>query len=88
MRRSLNGSVLWQYRADHPATALDTDGDTVFVGFNSGVLTALDADDGSVRRHTELEVDGAPTAALSLGVAPKGHLLIGTVDGRILEFPP
>lgn len=88
VRRSLNGSVQWQYRTDHPATALDADGDTVYVAYNSGDLTALDANDGSVRWHTELKVDGAPTTALSLAVAPQGHLLIGTVDGRILECPP
>ncbi|MFG3318177.1 PQQ-binding-like beta-propeller repeat protein [Streptomyces sp. NPDC048171] len=85
VRRSLNGSVQWQYRTDHPATALDTDGDSVYVAYNSGVLTALDAGDGSVRWHMELKVDGAPTTALSLAVAPQGHLLIGTVDGRILD---
>ncbi|MER5985746.1 PQQ-binding-like beta-propeller repeat protein [Streptomyces sp. NPDC001787] len=87
VRRSLNGSVQWQHRTDHPATALDTDGDTIYVADNSGALTALDAADGSVRWHTELEVEGAPTTALSLAVAPQGHLLIGTVDGRILECP-
>ncbi|MFD5782207.1 PQQ-binding-like beta-propeller repeat protein [Streptomyces sp. NPDC126933] len=85
VRRSLNGAVQWQYRTDHPATALDTDGDAVYVADNSGALTALDADNGSVRWHIELEVDGAPTTALSLAVAPQGHLLVGTVDGRILE---
>lgn len=88
VRRSVNGAVRWQHRTDHPATALDTDGDTVYVAYNSGALTALDADDGTVRWHTELEVDGALTTALSLAVAPQGHLLIGTVDGRILECPP
>ncbi|MCX5129281.1 PQQ-binding-like beta-propeller repeat protein [Streptomyces sp. NBC_00347] len=87
VRRSLDGSVQWQHRTDHPATALDTDGDTVYAAYNSGALTALDAEDGSVRWHTELEVEGAPTTALSLAVTPQGHLLIGTVDGRILEFP-
>ncbi|MEK9522390.1 PQQ-binding-like beta-propeller repeat protein [Streptomyces venezuelae] len=78
----------WQHRADHPATALDTDGDTVYVADNSGALTALDAADGSVRWNTRLEAGGAPTTALSLAVAPQGHLLIGTVDGRILECSP
>ncbi|MDX3455393.1 PQQ-binding-like beta-propeller repeat protein [Streptomyces sp. ME02-8801-2C] len=87
MRRSLNGSVQWQYRTDHPATALDTDGDTVYVAYNSGTLTALHANDGSVRWHPELKVDGVPTTALSLAVTPQGHLLMGTVDGRILECP-
>ncbi|MFF2641749.1 PQQ-binding-like beta-propeller repeat protein [Streptomyces niveus] len=88
VRRSLSGSVQWQHRTDHPATALDADGDTVYVAYNSGALTALDAADGSVRWHTELEVDGAPTTALSLAAAPQGQLLIGTVDGRILECWP
>lgn len=88
VRRSLDGSVRWQHRTDHPATALDSDGETVYVAYNSGALTALDAGDGSVRWHTELTVDGAPATALSLAVAPQGHLLIGTVDGRILECSP
>lgn len=87
VRRSLDGAVLWQHRTDHPATALDTDGDTVYVAYNCGALTALDAADGSVRWHTGLAVDGAPTTGLSLSVAPRGRLLIGTVDGRILEYP-
>ncbi|MFD9354719.1 hypothetical protein [Streptomyces sp. NPDC060031] len=85
VRRSLSGAVQWQHRTDHPATALDTDGDTVYVAYNSGALVALAADDGSMRWGTDLEVDGAPTVALSLAVAPQGHLLAGTVDGRILE---
>ncbi|XQC70486.1 PQQ-binding-like beta-propeller repeat protein [Streptomyces sp. JL4002] len=86
VRRSLDGSVQWQHRTDRPATALETDGDTVYAAYNSGELTALDAADGSVRWHTGLEVDGAPTTALSLAVTPRGHLLAGTVDGRILEY--
>ncbi|MER5381975.1 PQQ-binding-like beta-propeller repeat protein [Streptomyces sp. NPDC002688] len=85
VRRSLDGEVGWQHRTDHPATALDADEHTVYVAYNSGALTALDADSGSVRWHTELDIDGTPTTALSLAVAPRGHLLIGTVDGRILE---
>ncbi|MFF2365274.1 PQQ-binding-like beta-propeller repeat protein [Streptomyces sp. NPDC058122] len=85
VRRSLDGAVRWQHRMDQPATALDIDEDTVYVACNSGALTALDADDGTVRWRTELEIDGTPTTALSLAVTPHGHLLAGTVDGRILE---
>ncbi|WP_406164882.1 PQQ-binding-like beta-propeller repeat protein [Streptomyces sp. NBC_00996] len=85
VRRSLDGAVQWQHRTDYPATALDADDDTIYAAFNSGALTALDAGNGSVRWHTELEVDGVPATALSLAVAPHGHLLVGTVDGRILE---
>lgn len=70
---------------DHPATALDVDEDTVYVACNSGALTALDAEGGTVRWRTELEIEDTPTTALSLAVTPNGHLLIGTVDGRILE---
>ncbi|GHI88410.1 PQQ-binding-like beta-propeller repeat protein [Streptomyces xanthophaeus] len=84
VRRSLKGSVLWQHRSDHPATALATDGESVYVACNSGTLTALDAHDGSVRWHTALEVDGEPATALCLAPAPGGRLLIGTVEGRIL----
>ncbi|MGW6862694.1 outer membrane protein assembly factor BamB family protein [Streptomyces xanthophaeus] len=84
VRRSLKGSVLWQHRSDHPATALATDGESVYAACNSGTLTALDAHDGSVRWHTALEVDGEPTTALCLAPAPGGRLLIGTVEGRIL----
>lgn len=85
VRRSRNGAVRWQHRSDHPVTALETDGDTVYAACNSGALTALDAGDGTVRWHTDLAVDGAPTAALSLAVTPLGRLLVGTVDGRVLE---
>ncbi|OIJ63607.1 PQQ-binding-like beta-propeller repeat protein [Streptomyces mangrovisoli] len=85
VRRSLDGAVRWQYRVDHAATALDVDEDTVYVADNSGARTALDADDGTVRWQTRLEIDGTPTTALSLAVAPRGTLLVGTVDGRILE---
>ncbi|MGW0964952.1 hypothetical protein [Streptomyces sp. NPDC002516] len=42
--------------------------------------------DGTVRWHTELTIDGTPTTALSLAVTPHGNLLVGTVDGRILEY--
>ncbi|MEU9081236.1 PQQ-binding-like beta-propeller repeat protein [Streptomyces sp. NPDC048357] len=89
VRRSLtDGSVLWRYRADSPATALDTDGELVHVARNDGTLVALDAADGSVRRRTELRVHGLPTVALSLVVAPApgGGLYAGTADGRILHL--
>ncbi|MFI6685736.1 PQQ-binding-like beta-propeller repeat protein [Streptomyces sp. NPDC050485] len=85
IRRSLSGAVQWEYRTDHPATALDTDEDTVYVADNSGALVALDADDGSLRWRMDLEVDGTPTVALSLAAVARGHVLAGTVDGRVLE---
>ncbi|MCX5276716.1 MULTISPECIES: hypothetical protein [Streptomyces] len=39
-----------------------------------------------VLRQTTLTVGGVPTCALSLAVAPRGRLLVGTVDGRVLEY--
>ncbi|MEU4090521.1 PQQ-binding-like beta-propeller repeat protein [Streptomyces aureus] len=86
VRRSLDGEVAWQHRTDHPATALDADEDMVYVAHNNGDLTALDAATGTVRRRIGIEVEGTPTTALSLAVAPGGRLLAGTVDGRILEY--
>ncbi|MCX5583653.1 hypothetical protein ACFV0H_03105 [Streptomyces erythrochromogenes] len=56
--RSPDGEVLWEHRADHCATALDSDGETVCVTVNSGALTALDAATGAVLRRTALAVGG------------------------------
>ncbi|WP_406087565.1 PQQ-binding-like beta-propeller repeat protein [Streptomyces virginiae] len=86
VRRSLGGEVLWEHRADHRATALDSDGEAVYSTDNSGALTALDAATGAVLWRTALTVGGVPTCALSLAVAPQGRLLVGTVDGRVLEY--
>ncbi|MFI5532143.1 hypothetical protein ACIA8O_26770 [Kitasatospora sp. NPDC051853] len=85
-RRSFpDGAPQWLLTADHPVTALDTDGRTVYAAFTSGELAALDAVDGTVRWRIPLEVDGTPTVALSLTAAAPGRLLLGTVDGRILD---
>ncbi|MFF7178103.1 PQQ-binding-like beta-propeller repeat protein [Streptomyces sp. NPDC008121] len=82
VRRFLSGARQWEHRSDHPA--IHTDGETVCVAYSSGALAALDADDGSLLWRTNIEVDGVPTVALSLAVVPRDHLLVGTVDGRIL----
>ncbi len=79
-----DGAPQWLSTTDHPVTALDTDGDTVFAALTSGEVVALDAAGGTLRWRTRLTVDGIPTVALSLTVAESGHLLLGTVDGRIL----
>ncbi|WP_063898402.1 hypothetical protein [Streptomyces sp. IMTB 1903] len=86
VRRSLDGAVLWEHRGDHRATALDSDGSNVYAADVSGALTVLDADTGTVLRRIALAVDGVPTCALSLAVAPQGQLLVGTADGRIVEY--
>ncbi|MFE5584021.1 PQQ-binding-like beta-propeller repeat protein [Kitasatospora sp. NPDC056531] len=83
-----DGALQWLFTTDHPATALDTDGDTVFAALTSGEVVALDAASGTLRWRTLLTVDGIPTVVLSLTVADPGHLLLGTVDGRILVADP
>ncbi|MET9490375.1 hypothetical protein [Nocardia sp. NPDC006630] len=84
-RSGLYGAVRWVFTADFPATALDGDEDTVYVGFNSGELVALHTSDGTVRWRQHLEVGGQPVVPLSLTLTGPGRLLIGTVDGRILD---
>ncbi|MFJ9953358.1 hypothetical protein [Kitasatospora sp. NPDC091207] len=84
-RRFPDGLPQWVFTADHPATALDTDGRTIFAALASGEVIALDAADGTLRWRTRLEVNGIPTVPLSLAVAGPRQLLLGTVDGRILE---
>ncbi|MEC3915083.1 hypothetical protein [Nocardia sp. CDC160] len=84
-RSGRSGVARWVFTADVPVTALDGDENTVYVAFNSGELVALRASDGTVRWRHELEVDGRSVVALSLTLTRPGRLLIGTVDGRILD---
>ncbi|MFI1105847.1 hypothetical protein [Streptomyces melanogenes] len=86
VRRSLsNGAARWVFTTDYPATALDGNEDTVYAAFNSGELVALRASDGAVLWRQQLDIDGQPAVALSLTLLGPGRLLIGTVDGRILD---
>jgi hypothetical protein len=78
------GEIQWAFPADHQATALDADGDFVYVTFNSGELVVLRAEDGSVIARQDLEVDGHPVVPLSLVRLSDGRLAIGTLDGRVL----
>ncbi|MEV6071989.1 hypothetical protein AB0L82_36075 [Nocardia sp. NPDC052001] len=84
-RSGLYGAVRWVFTADFPVTALDGDQDTVYVAFNSGELVAIGTPDGTVRWRQHLEIDGHPAVPLSLTLIGPGNLLIGTVDGRILD---
>lgn len=86
VRRGLtDGAVRWVFTAEYPATALDGDEDTVYVAFNTGELVALDASDGTVHWRRHLKVGGQCVVPLSLELTDPGRLLIGTVDGRILD---
>lgn len=84
-RRYPDGAAQWVFTCDHQATALDTDGVAVFAAYNSGEVVALDATSGSVAWRHQLTIDGHATDPLSLTVTTPGQLLIGTVDGRILD---
>ncbi|WP_162929232.1 hypothetical protein [Streptomyces sp. YIM 130001] len=86
VRRSLgDGAARWVFTADSPVTALDGDEDTVYVTLNSGELVALRGSDGTVRWRQRLELGGHPVVPLSLVLTGPGRLLIGTVDGRIID---
>lgn len=78
------GEPHWVFTADHQATALDADGDFVYVTFNSGELVILRAEDGTVQARQQLQVDGHPVVPLALVRLRDSRLAVGTLDGRIL----
>lgn len=84
-RRLPDGAPQWVFAADGPVTALDGDGDTVFAAHRSGEIVALDARTGSPRWRHRPRVGGHGVVPLSLTAAGAGRLLVGTVDGRILD---
>ncbi|MFI0357472.1 hypothetical protein [Actinomadura sp. 9N407] len=79
-RRLPDGAVDWLFRGDFIVTALEADGDTVYAALRSGEILALDAADGTVRWRA-----GIPGAPLSMSLDRDGRLLIGTVEGRVLD---
>ena len=79
------GEPQWVFTADHQATALDVDGDFVYVAFNSGELVILRAGDGAVLLRQQLLVNGHRVVPLSLACAGANRLAIGTLDGRVLD---
>ncbi|MFF2554213.1 hypothetical protein ACFVUS_24655 [Nocardia sp. NPDC058058] len=84
-RNGADGAARWVFTADFPVTALDGDENTIYAAFNSGELVAIRTSDGTVRWRQHLEVDRQGVVPLSLTLAAPGRLLIGTVDGRILD---
>ncbi len=79
-----SGEPLWVFTANVQATDLDTDGDHVYVAFNSGDLVVLRAADGAVRARHEVRLDGRCVIPLSLAVAGPGRVVIGTLEGVLL----
>ncbi|AEV85152.1 hypothetical protein ACWT_4128 [Actinoplanes sp. SE50] len=79
------GELQWVFTADHQATALDADGDFVYVTFNSGELVILRAVDGAVQVRQQLQVNGYRVIPLSLARVGANRLVVGTLDGRVLD---
>jgi hypothetical protein len=80
-----SGELHWVFTADHQATALDVDADFVYVTFNSGELVILRAVDGAVQTRQQLQVNGRRIIPLSLARVGAHRLVIGTLDGRVLD---
>ncbi|MFC0437807.1 PQQ-binding-like beta-propeller repeat protein [Kutzneria buriramensis] len=86
-RRLSDGAALWRLPLARPVTAIELDagGSVLYVALNSGELLAVSADTGTVLWRQDLRVGDAPTVGTSLASARPGRLLIGTIDGRILD---
>ncbi|MDI6105604.1 hypothetical protein QLQ12_44195 [Actinoplanes sp. NEAU-A12] len=79
------GEPQWVFTTDDQATALDVDDDFVYVAFNSGELVILRAEDGAVQVRQQLLVNGHRVVPLSLACAGENRVVIGTLDGRVLD---
>lgn len=79
------GELQWVFTADNQATAVDVDADFVYVVFNSGELVILRAVDGAVQTRQQLRVNGHRVVPLSLARVGAVRLVIGTLDGRVLD---
>ncbi|MEV6847513.1 hypothetical protein [Actinoplanes sp. NPDC051411] len=87
VRRDLaTGRPRWVFRTDRPATDLDAGCGTVFVGYDDGEIVALGLGDGTVSWRRGLVVAGIPAVPTALTVTGHGRLLVGTSDGRILDY--
>ncbi|MBJ6998534.1 hypothetical protein JG491_00120 [Streptomyces sp. CRPSP2-6A1] len=87
VRRTVAGEKpTWVFRTDRKATDLDRDMETVYVTYDDGELVILDLHDGNVRWRQHLVVAGVPVVATALTVTAPGRLLIGTADGRLLDW--
>jgi hypothetical protein len=75
-----SGAVEWVFTADCTATAVDADDEIAYIAFNDGEVVALRTADGAVVGRRQLGV-----VPLSLTLAGPGRLVIGTLDGRLLD---
>ncbi|MGW4806126.1 hypothetical protein [Kitasatospora sp. NPDC004272] len=82
-----DGAPRWAFRTDLPATALDLDmdRDTVHLAYEEGEVVSLSATDGTVRHRAPLTLGPVVVRPTALTVPGPGRLLVGTVDGRVLD---
>ncbi|GAB1823351.1 outer membrane protein assembly factor BamB family protein [Herbidospora sp. RD11066] len=85
-RSAATGTPLWVFRTDRPATTLALDEDAVYVAYDDGEIIVLDLHDGTARRRGHMKVGAVPVRPTALTVAGPGRLLIGTSDGRVVDF--
>jgi hypothetical protein len=85
-RRLPDGTARWVYESDQPLAGLDGDERTVYVVYLTGEVEALDPATGEVRDRYTLRAHGHPVTPVSVAFrADQRRLVVGTVDGRILD---
>ncbi|MFE5484058.1 hypothetical protein [Streptomyces sp. NPDC056527] len=85
-RRLPDGAARWVYETDQPLAGLDGDERTVYVVYLTGEVEMLDTATGEVRDRCTLRAHGHPVTPMSVVFrADQRRLVVGTVDGRILD---
>ncbi|MFJ4367135.1 hypothetical protein ACIP4S_23605 [Streptomyces chartreusis] len=85
-RQLPDGEARWVHRTDKPLADLDGDGRRTYVVYLTGEVEVLDSATGEVRARHTLHAHGHPVTPLSAAFSAEQHrLIVGTVDGRILD---
>ncbi|MEU9731372.1 hypothetical protein [Streptomyces sp. NPDC048002] len=85
-RRLPDGAALWVHRTDLPLADLDGDERELYVVYRTGEVEVLDPATGEVRARHTLRAHGHPVTPASAAYrADQQRLVVGTLDGRILD---
>ncbi|MFG2745701.1 hypothetical protein ACGFY0_37320 [Streptomyces chartreusis] len=85
-RRLPDGEARWAHSTDKPLADLDGDERRMYVVYLTGEVEILDSATGEVRARHTLRAHGHPVTPLSAAFrADQRRLIVGTVDGRILD---
>ncbi|MEU3794566.1 hypothetical protein AB0F07_33030 [Streptomyces fructofermentans] len=80
------GEARWVHRTDKPLADLDGDEGKLYVVYLTGEVETLDTATGEVRARHTLRAHGHPVTPVSAAYrADQQRLVVGTVDGRILD---